>query len=74
MDIEFFKHLARVIDWCHGPVVIGVTHAGPRIRAIRYRDTELQRTEACPRFVARLKEIADLLVDRDTAGPAGGRV
>lgn len=50
----------------------GVAHARPRIGAVRHADTELERAEPGACLFAALEIVFDLLIDRDTAGPAGG--
>ena len=72
--VELGKHLVRVVDRGDGLVGPRVDHPRPGVGLVGHEDAELERAKAGLRGRERLEMVADLLVDRDPARPAGRRV
>ena len=72
LAVELLEHPIRIIDRRDGLVAAEVAHARPRVRAVRHRDAEFHRAEACLCLRFALEEFFDLLVNRDAARPACG--
>src|SRR5205814_1930818 len=69
--VELLEHLVRVVDGRHRLVWPGIGHAGPGIGPFRHHYTEFQRAKAGSGGRVLLEEALDLLIDGDSARPAG---